>query len=644
MRFRGDIEGLRGLAVTLVVLAHAGIPGLQGGFVGVDVFFVISGFLITGLLKDELMQAGKIRFGAFYARRARRLLPALAFMLLATMGLGLWLLPSSAWQMQAEGMRWASLWTSNVYFALARFGYFGPSSTDSLYLHTWSLGVEEQFYLIWPALLAVLWALGKLHALRSGVLLVVVVGFASAAIATTLWPVQAYYQTPFRLWQLAAGGLLHFLVRTPLADAVWPSTLRLSGFALLAVSCVWLAPARVVYPGAWALLPTIAALLLVVPAQTGVIGLALDNRYLRFLGRISYSWYLWHWPLMVIGYAQFGKEAWIGLAAGGLALLPAWLSWRMIESPRGHRTVRPAKWVVGGTLVSMGLAIVALGWEARAPANSDTFEEQERQVLRTVKMPGLYANQECDEWYSASRVVPCLRVQGSSPGVPVVVLIGDSVGAQWSPAFEVIARRRDWTFIVLTKSACPMLDRPFFYPRIRRRYEECERWRDGVMDYLHRLKPFAVIMGSTSGYGDAFTHRDWLEGTQAMLARLKGAARSVSILAPTPILPFDAPQCIASGALPRFPSCSTRLTSLRADGIIDALAHAAASSDGARLIDLNDEVCPRGVCVALHEGTLTYRDNQHLNAAFVEQLSGALEREIFKLGVVPVASSSDRVP
>lgn len=633
--FRSDIEGLRGLAVTVVVLAHAGLPGVQGGFVGVDVFFVLSGFLITGLLKAELEQTGRIRFVAFYARRARRLLPALVSMLLVTMAAAILLLHPAGWKMQAESMGWAAAWMSNLYFSFAEFSYFGAGATDSLYLHTWSLGVEEQFYLVWPALLGLLWFVAGTRALRSGVLLVVLVGCAAAMAASAISPVQAYYQTPFRIWQLAAGGLIHFVVQARPIDLPWSAAVRATGLALLGSACFWLAPSRVAYPGVWSLLPTAGALLLLVPARAGPHDCLLDNPVLRFLGRLSYSWYLWHWPVMVIAYDRFGQHVMVGLAAGVLALIPAWLSWRWVERNTSRHINSPGHWVVSGLLVSTVLAALALFWWTRAPVAVEPVEQQERQALATLSMPALYADPACDEWYSSARVVPCMRVRAQDQGSPVVVLVGDSVGAQWAPAFENIAREKGWTFVVLTKSSCPMLDRSYYYPRIRRRFTECEEWRRGVVDYLRQTGPSLVVIGSTAGYGDAFSEYDWETGTRDFVLQLLTATGSVGVMAPSPLLPFDAVDCISSHGRRRFPACSVSLEALPGADVARSVARAVEGVRGASMLDMTDVICPAGVCTALSNGVLTYRDSQHLNAAFVESLSEELARRMAASGILP---------
>ena len=209
--YRADLEGLRAMAILLVVAAHAGIPGLAGGFIGVDVFFVLSGFLITGLLTQEVATTGHIRFIDFYVRRLRRLLPALLVMVLAVVALTFLLLSPQEQRDQLPAAAMSTVWASNIHFALARLDYFSPGTETNLFLHTWSLAVEEQFYLVWPALLA--WLLGRNNTqgavrLKTGMWSVLVASLVACVLLTRTEPLLAFYMMPLRAWQFAAGALV----------------------------------------------------------------------------------------------------------------------------------------------------------------------------------------------------------------------------------------------------------------------------------------------------------------------------------------------------------------------------------------------------------------------------------------------------
>jgi peptidoglycan/LPS O-acetylase OafA/YrhL len=335
--FRPDIEGLRGIAVLLVILFHGGLVGVPGGFIGVDVFFVISGFLITGLLLRERERSGGIRLRAFYARRVRRLLPAGMLVLCVTLLASFIILspvdrPGAAIDAAATAVS-----IGNIRFALAAGDYFASVSSPTPFLHFWSLGVEEQFYIVWPAILLVA-ARSRAPRKAIGVVLAVVFGasLAASAVVTELAVNWAFYSLPTRAWQLATGGLLA-VAAVPLSQIPrWiAAALAWVGLATLAVTAVAL-DGSLPYPGLVAILPTLGAALLI---NAGMAvrgpGMVLASSPLRFLGRISYSLYLWHWPLFVLPVVALEAQPplLIRLVLALTAVGVAWLSWRFVEEP-----------------------------------------------------------------------------------------------------------------------------------------------------------------------------------------------------------------------------------------------------------------------------------------------------------------------
>jgi peptidoglycan/LPS O-acetylase OafA/YrhL len=343
-KFRSDIEGLRGLAVLLVVVFHAGL-GLSGGFVGVDVFFVISGFLITGLLLRERQQTGRIDFVAFYARRIRRLLPAALAVILITLPIAFVLFaPLDRVQMIWDGAA-SAVSVGNIRFALAEGDYFANLAAPSPFLHFWSLGVEEQFYLIWPALLIL--AATARH-IRRGVWLalfnVFLASLTAAAVLTTLAPNWAFYSLPTRAFELAAGGLLAVLAPTIAKLPRWLiGPFGWLGAAMVIVSALTF-DAGMAFPGTVALIPTLGAVAMIAAGEAGISwwspAALLSVGPMRFVGKISYSLYLWHWPIFVLGGMAlgFGREPGplIGLWLIGMSIGVSMLSWALIEEPFRH--------------------------------------------------------------------------------------------------------------------------------------------------------------------------------------------------------------------------------------------------------------------------------------------------------------------
>lgn len=647
VKFRPDIEGLRGVAVLLVVLAHAHVPGLAGGFVGVDVFFVISGYLISGLLTEELERSGSVDFWAFYARRARRLAPALLTVVLAVAALCLLTLSGDVLQLQLDSGRWAALWLSNVYFAIANFDYFGVGARDSLLLHTWSLGVEEQFYLIWPALLLLAWK--RFAGRRAWLVWIVSISFAVSALWMPIDAVGVYYLMPTRLWQLGLGGLVYLSCHGPRGH--WlrshSNVLGWAGAGLLLASLL-LIDGSVAYPGWRALLPAFAAagLLAAGTGSRNTVGRVLSSQAFGLPGRISYSWYLWHWPILMIGpllglWPLGGVET---LAAILVSFLVSWASYAFVEQPvRRGGSRAPRRVVLASVLAS--IAVASLLHLAATLTRTTAAEPRGfgQQVMSLVTVPSVYSDTRCDQWYRSAELVPC-RVEAGDGSAGLMVLIGDSIGTQWLPALQRVARSRGLHLVVLTKSSCPIVDEPFFYPRIHRRFSECEQWRESAIAYVQSMRPDVVVIGSAATYD--FTRGQWIEGSRRIIDRLEAGTPRVLVLAPSPVLESHGPRCVMaagrveSGEIRLSPpeACSTRLSQAEDEAVIAALTAAAEASASARLLYLNDLVCPAGLCSALRDGNLVYRDQQHLNASFADSLGKDVDRRFGEA----VASPSSR--
>lgn len=426
--FRPDIEGLRGIAILLVVLFHAGVVGLSGGFVGVDVFFVLSGFFITGLLARELSSNGSVDLTAFYGRRALRLLPALLLTLLVTLAAVMWLYAPIDRAAIAANARSVALYSGNIELARSSTDYFGAG--DNPLLHTWSLAVEEQFYLAWPLLF--------LLVARKRLFLAIAIA-GSLSLVASLWLTRAaqpwaFFGMPTRIWEFALGGALALGWNEPTYETDGRATiLQLAGLAGIALAVATYDRATS-YPGVAAVLPAMATVALIVGGQrapASFVSRALSADWLRWLGRMSYAWYLWHWPLVGVGAVlDWEIGVWGRLAWSAVALVLAWLTHRFIEQPArdGGRLSRiPTRWLVPVALgASVVTAVAAHG--AMIASQRQAAHPTAATVCRGARGPDA-ARLLGDDHRGAKRPVRVRRPE-----------LGDDVGAAWRFARRALAR------------------------------------------------------------------------------------------------------------------------------------------------------------------------------------------------------------
>jgi len=627
--FRADIEGLRALAILLVVSAHAGLLGLKGGFVGVDVFFVLSGYLITAQLLQEQRQTGSTALFAFYARRIRRLLPAALLVLAASLWLAWVFYPPSARQAQALSAASAAVWLSNFHFALADLDYFGSTASGNLFLHTWSLSVEEQFYLFWPLLLLGLARAAPQHRerlWRAGLCAVFALGLIGSLRLSSTQPLLGFYLMPSRAWQFALGGLAWLLLADRRSTTSLATAAAASGLAMI-LAAGWLLHERLSYPGFWALLPSLGTALLLAAGT-----LAPQNRISRqllglplaqWLGRHSYALYLWHWPLLLVGRDQLGLDT---PAARLSLMLFAWAlaaaTHHLVEAPLRRWSLplhQPARTVLMGLATALLAAAVILHL-SRPPVAAATAAPPE--------VPAIYAL-GCDDWYHSAQLKVCAF--GAEDAPHTAVAIGDSVGLQWFPALEVVFVRPGWRLLVMTKSACPLVDEPIFYARIGREYTECAAWRQSALEAIASLKPELVVWGSTDTY--EYSPQQWTEGSASALAKIAPTSGKVVVLRSTPVLPDHSLACLEPrSALYQWlrpeDGCEYAAADPGRMAVYQALQTAAARFNNVSVLDLDPQVCPEGRCRAQRKGQRIYRDNRHLTAGFTHTLSGHFESHL----------------
>ncbi len=531
MRFRGDINGLRAIAVVAVVLFHFGIAGTQGGFIGVDVFFVISGFLMTGIIFSRLEQ-GSFSLWGFYKDRGRRIVPALAFLCVVLLTAGWVLLFPEEYEELARRVFGSLAFVSNFQY-WKDAGYFEQASHDNWLLHTWSLSVEWQFYLIYPVIVLILRRLLPVTWIRWVLVAMAVASLLVSVYASPRWPTSAFFLLPTRMWELLAGGLI-FLFPYSFSKR-GSQVLELCGIALILLSVGWFTAATV-WPGWLALIPVAGTAMVIYSARHE--SLLTANPVSQFLGKISYSIYLWHWPVAV-GIYYFGLEhdaVWIvaGLAASiGLG----WLSYRYIENvarsnaaSRGVISSLGAGGAVVAACLLAGLTLTAQGYPARI--SPDIHEASAALVLPRNENGWCFHDVEHnpDNQVGGSGLQCWL---GAPDGERTALLIGDSFAGHYGPFWDVIGRQNGISVNTVSTNWCyPSLNEDFTGDTSGPGYRQCLHNRD----YLKRS--FATYdMVIFAGQWSAVHELDLMSG---VLTALDVAAERVSlvIIMPAPSM-FD---------------------------------------------------------------------------------------------------------
>ncbi len=445
MKYRADIDGLRAVAVLPVVFYHAGL-GFPGGFVGVDVFFVISGFLITSIIHDEMTE-GRYSILRFYERRIRRIFPALFVMMAATLAAGAWFLLPMDFEDLAKSALWASVFLSNVFFE-SKNGYFMEAAELFPLLHTWSLAVEEQFYVVFPLILMAAHRFLPGKARLLGLLgFLAVLSFVVSVLVVRTEPEAAFYLTHTRFWELLAGSILAIALHGRVSTAPERLTLPalaagLGGLALIAYAVFTYSP-ETLFPGAAALPPVLGAVLLIwagAAAPASPVSRLLALPPLVFVGSISYSLYLWHWPVLV--FAGYGRAEPLStaesLGAVALSVLLAWLSLRLVETP-----VRTGQWLnsqkrifAAATVGTAALAIISVGISS-VDGFDKRLEASERRLLAPKNFR--HDRRECHRNLKRRKSAGDYCTIGDGETTPVFVLVGDSHADAISPAIHAAA-------------------------------------------------------------------------------------------------------------------------------------------------------------------------------------------------------------
>ena len=687
---RPEIQALRALAVGIVVLYHLWPNSLTGGFVGVDVFFAISGFLITAHLLREAVKTGRISLPRFWAKRARRLLPASLVVLVVTAIATLLWVPQAYWKQFFTDIAASGLYVQNWNLATSAIDYLAADNAPTAVQHYWSLSAEEQFYIIWPILMVIALLIAakrsaRVRTIAIGVVLgaVVLASFVLSVWMTATHPSYAYFITPTRAWEFGLGGLLA-LVAGGVAKA--PGVVRavvswLGLAAILFTAIVYTADTP--FPGWEAGIPVLGTLAVIWAGNPEVAwapSRLASIRPIQWLGDVSYSVYLWHYPLIVIVPFALGADTLRTPAKIAIliaTLLLAWASKNLIEDPvregRWLATHKP-RWTFVATAAAMVIVVgggaTVVGFVDRGTAERDAniaqILEQAPDCIGLSITDGTKAP-KCSQWDLGDTVIPaqadfsterpeiysedCRSVDGESQikdctfgdksSDTIVALVGDSHAAQWFPTFRALAEKDGFALHVLFKSGCP-------FTTIVRDVTigfsgDCRTWNTNAMDAITGMSGLdLVITSATRGYpsdGEAVDAQR-VDQYETLLAKITDSGIPALVMRDTPKLTDNAVECLRDSSDSKIRDCGTSKAKAL-EQRPDLLVAAAEKVPGVSVISINDQLCKKDFCPGVIGDVIAYRDSSsHMTTTFAETLAPVLEKQFQAVLADGVASTA----
>jgi peptidoglycan/LPS O-acetylase OafA/YrhL len=652
--FRTDIQALRAVAVLAVVLNHLWPNRLPGGYVGVDVFFVISGFLITGHLGRELADTGRVRLGRFYARRVRRLLPAAFLVLGFSLVAAYLLLPYPRWAATAQHVLASALYAENWLLAAESVNYSAADAAASLSQHYWSLSVEEQFYLLWPLAL-----------LLCGKRIAVVIGVGVASFACCVYLTgasQAYFVTPVRMWEFALGALVALAGARLVLPARVAGLASFAGLAMI-VGSAFAFDHTTPFPGYLALVPTVGTALVIMAGARWHTALS-AARPVQWLGDVSYSLYLWHWPLILLAPFTFGQTLALPhkLAVLACSLLLA-AGTKVLVEDRGRSwrpTARRTFAVMVAGLVVLAVSACGLQW-----TYGQQVVEAERQTSARAGAPchgadamvgpcpdpfgpaQVTAMGPANEYY---RLPPECRLtddnmagdtkttnvcdfSGGAPAPEVVWLVGDSHAVQWQGPLVDLARERKWVLKSGTLGGCPFAKIEFIgyrAPATDGFPSACMDWTNRMTDVVAADRPshvfvsfFARMEFADDGSGRSQPEQ-YREGLEPLWRKWTGAGARVVVLADPPLNgDVRSADCVTLNATDPL-ACAVDRAVAQPPDPLSAAARSTNDDPGVSLIDLTDYFCDEQRCYAVIGNVAVYYDANHMNLEFARSLTPML--------------------
>ena len=610
-----QIQGLRALAAILVTVFHARL--IPGGFIGVDIFYVISGYLITGLILREIENTGTLNLKTFYQRRIKRLLPTSVFVLFVTAIFAWILFPPITRGSLGRDLFAAAAYISNYLFAWWQNDYQNLNATPSPFIHYWSLAVEEQFYLVWPLFILFLARYGK-KVIFAGIAITTLASLLLSIYLTQVAPIWAFYSLPTRAWELGFGALLLFIPETKKKIRILPWL----GFFGIAFSSLNFNE-NTAFPGKNALLPVLATVALIASIKywPPLFNDLSNARLSQWLGAISYPLYLWHWPTLVLPSSALGRplrfyERFLCIL---LTIILAHLTSKFVEEPFRHKNLS-TRTVYRGAAITTAVSLVAgvvIALSASSIITTRGDISYQFDLVTVVQKPDVYSD-GCHVNYGETKSGHCTYGNKNSP--KTIVLYGDSHAAQWFPTLEELANERGFKLISLTKSACSAVDakRP---DQGAFKMAHCTKWRQNSIARIAKIKPMAVITSSFQYFTPAksnVSHQQWWrDGQRKLLNDLKGSTDHLIYISDTPRPLRDIPNCLAS----------------RNSSVCDSTERSRVSViAGFEVIDPTPWLCS-SYCPAIIDGIVAYRDASHISVKMSLRLLPKIEQALISKGL-----------
>ena len=610
-----QIQGLRALAAILVTVFHARL--VSGGFIGVDIFYVISGYLITGLILREIEKTGTLDLRGFYQRRIKRLLPTSVFVLFVTAIFAWILFPPITRDALGRDLFAASTYISNYLFAWWQNDYQNLNATPSPFIHYWSLAVEEQFYLIWPIFILFLARYGK-KVILGGIVITTLASLLFSIYLTQVAPIWAFYSLPTRAWELGFGALLLFVPETKKKIPILP---WLGFFGVVFSSLNF--NENTAFPGKNALIPVLATVILIASIKywPPLFNDLSNSRLSQWLGAISYPLYLWHWPALVLPSSALGRplrfyERFLCIL---LTIILAHFTSKYVEEPLRHKKLSPGT-IYKGAVVTTAVSLVAgvvIALSASSIITTRGEVSYQFDLVKVMQKPAVY-DDGCHVNYGETKSGYC--TYGNKTSSKTIVLYGDSHAAQWFPTLEKLAIERGFKLISLTKSACPAVDakRP---DQGAFKMVHCTKWRQNSIARIAKIQPMAVITGNFQYFTPANERVSraqwWRDGQRKLLNDLKGSSDHLIYISDTPRPLRDIPNCLAS----------------RNSNVCDSTERSRVSViAGFEVIDPTSWLCS-SYCPAILDGLVAYRDASHISVDMSLWLLPKFEQALIAKGL-----------